>query len=224
MTLTINEVARCLNLPINTIERWVRQGRIPIQKTADGYIYKKSVLKKWAADHNLNFSLPEKGGQKEPESRLENLLPVMARGGVFHNIPGNDVKTVLKAAVENMSCLSQDDRKELYERLLEREELTSTGIGKGVAMPHPRSPLSVPPKEPLITTCFLENPVEFYAVDDKPVFVMFILVSTSTKMHLHLLSRLAFCVRDSSFVDFLKTSPNSDDLLSKIADFEKKLD
>ncbi|MCK4619694.1 MAG: excisionase, partial [Desulfobacterales bacterium] len=61
-------------------------------------------------------------------------------------------------------------------------------------------------------------------VDDKAVFVMFILLSTSIKNHLHLLSRLAFCVRDDSFVEFLRTYPDSSSLLSRIADSENLLD
>ncbi|MBU4257854.1 MAG: PTS sugar transporter subunit IIA, partial [Desulfobacteraceae bacterium] len=79
-------------------------------------------------------------------------------------------------------------------------------------------------KNSLITTCFLEKSIDFEAVDDKPVFVMFMLLSTSIKNHLHLLSRLAFCVRDNSFVEFLRTYPDSSSLLSKIADFENLLE
>jgi PTS system nitrogen regulatory IIA component len=112
----------------------------------------------------------------------------------------------------------------LYERLLEREALTSTGIGKGVAIPHPRAPLPEEIDNSLITTCFLEKSIDFEAVDDRVVFVMFILLSTSIKNHLHLLSRLAFCVRDDSFVEFLRTYPDTSSFLSKIADCENLLD
>ena len=75
-----------------------------------------------------------------------------------------------------------------------------------------------------MTTCFLETPIEFAALDGKPVFILFILLCPSVKSHLHLLSRLAFCIRDDSFVDFLKTYPSTDKLLLKIAGFEKQLD
>jgi len=61
-------------------------------------------------------------------------------------------------------------------------------------------------------------------VDDRPVFVLFILLSQSVKIHLHLLSRFSFCVRDNSFVEFLKTSPDEASFFAKIADFEKQVD
>ena len=64
-----------------------------------------------------------------------------------------------------------------------------------------------------------EIKVGFFAV-----FVMFILLSPTTKQHLNLLSRLAYCVRDPSFLRFLKTLPKSDDLIAKIGEFEKQLE
>ncbi len=108
--------------------------------------------------------------------------------------------------------------------MLEREALTSTGIGRGVAIPHPRTPLSDALKAPSITTCFLEKPIDFNSVDDRPVFVMFILLSTSVKVHLHLLSRLSFWVRSAAFVDFLKTAPDPDALFARVVEFEAQLD
>jgi len=224
MKMTIHEVAQCLNLHVSTVERWIRQGRIPIQKTGNGYLFSESALKKWAAMYRLPFLIPEKVKSRGYEERLENLLSAMKRGGVMYDIKGDDVETALKSAVENMPVLSKTSKKELYQLLLERERLTSTGIGKGVAIPHPRDPLPDALKSPVISTCFLEKSIDFGAVDDKPVFVMFIFLSQSIKIHLHLLSRFSFCVRDNSFVEFLKTSPDEASFFAKIADFEKQLD
>ncbi|MBW2054951.1 MAG: PTS sugar transporter subunit IIA [Deltaproteobacteria bacterium] len=224
MKMTIHEVAQCLNLHVRTIERWIRQGRIPIQKTGNGYLFNESALKKWAKMYRLPFSMPEKLKSRGYEERPENLLYAMKRGGVLHDLKGDDMETALKSAVEHMPVLSKTSKKELYRLLLEREHLTSTGIGKGVAIPHPRDPLSDVMNSPIISTCFLEKPVDFGAVDDRPVFVLFILLSQSIKIHLHLLSRFSFCIRDNSFVEFLKTSPDEASFFAKIADFEKQLD
>ncbi|MEE8432371.1 MAG: PTS sugar transporter subunit IIA [Candidatus Desulfatibia sp.] len=224
MKLSIKEVAKCLQLPLSTVERWIRQGRIPIQKSGNNLIFNDSAIEKWAEVHNLPFTKPQKDKAPQEGSRLENLLPVMKRGGVLHNVKGSDVPAVLQYAVNKMPALSASVKIRLYERLLERENLTSTGIGKGVALPHPHDPLADIIEKPLIATCFLEKPIDFAAIDDKPVFVMFILLSPTIKIHLHLLSRLSYCVRDNAFVEFLKTSSDSDAFFSKIADFEKQLD
>ena len=223
MKLTINEVARCLRLPVSTVERWIRQGRIPIQKTGNNYLFNESTLEKWAAMYKLPFLLPDKAKMTSRQTRMENLLPSMKRGGLLYDIKGDDVETVLKNAVENIRYLAGSIKEMLCSSLVERENLTSTGIGKGVAIPHPKNPLEDMIKNAMISTCFLEKPIDFKAIDGKPVFVMFILLSPSTKIHLHLLSRLSFCIRENAFVEFLKTTPDSTAFFSNIVDFENRL-
>lgn len=224
MKLTIIDIAQCLQVPKSTVERWIRQGRIPIQRSGTSLIFNDAVLEKWAANHNLPFKKPQPKTDRRESFEPESLLSVMKRGGVFYDIRGDDSDSVLKAAVQNLSGLSEPVKAELYRRLLEREHLTSTGIGKGVAIPHPHDPLSESISEPLVSTCFLEKPLEFGAVDDKPVFVMFVLISPTIKIHLHLLSRLSFCVRSNKFVDFLKTGPEPDALFSQVGEFESQID
>jgi PTS system nitrogen regulatory IIA component len=224
MKLTIHEIAQSLRLPLSTVRRWIRQGRIPIHNSGSGFVFNESILEKWAAAHNLSFSPPSKDIEKQQESKPENLFSAMKRGGVFYDLEGDDVPSALKSAVENIPVLTNNIKEKLYQQLLARELLTSTGIGKGVAIPHPHDPLPDAFENPIIATCFLEKPLDFSAVDDKPVFVMFILLNPSIKIHLHLLSRLSFCVRDNSFVEFLKTCPDAALFFSKIADFEKQLD
>ncbi|MDY6952356.1 MAG: PTS sugar transporter subunit IIA, partial [Thermodesulfobacteriota bacterium] len=113
---------------------------------------------------------------------------------------------------------------ELFLRLLEREDLSTTGIGRGVAIPHPRSPLPDAPAEPSITTCFLENPMDYNAIDDMPVFVLFLMLSPSPKVHLRLLARLSYALRDKAFIDFLKATPPEGHILSRVAEIETNID
>ncbi len=224
MKLPIEKMAGALDLPVTTIERWIRQGRIPIQRIGTDVVFSQAAVEKWAGTHNLSFSLA--GNQAHvfaPES-LDSLVSAMKKGKVCHRVPGTNAAGALKSAVDCIDCLTTDIRDELYGKLLEREQLASTGIGNGIAIPHPRDPLSKPPETPVITTCFLENGVNFNAIDDQPVFVFFLLISPTVKHHLHLLSRLSYCIRDRSFVSFLNTHPDATDVYSHVATFEKQLD
>ncbi len=224
MKLTLYEVAKSLNLPMKTIERWIRQGRIPIQKNCSVYIISEAVIRKWADSHKLSFSLSKKEVEQDKNIVPENLMPAMQRGSVLYGIKGQTVEEVLKDATDKMPNSIIKNKKELFETLLERESLASTGIGNEVAIPHPRTPLSELRKNSAIITCFLEKPVDFEAIDNKPVFIMFMLLSISVKTHLHLLSRLSFCVRNKLFIEFLKTSPAPDAFYAKISDYEEELD
>jgi PTS system nitrogen regulatory IIA component len=83
--------------------------------------------------------------------------------------------------------------------LLAREALGSTGIGGGIAIPHPRNPIVLHVDHPTIAVCFLTAPVEFRSLDGQPVHTLFTLVSPTVRTHLHLLSRLAHALKDGSF-------------------------
>ncbi len=228
MKLTVEQTARCLDLPVRKVERWISQGRIPIRQDGRICVFNESALEKWAATHNLSFRLPdEKPKKNTPQTRTprsEGLLAAMKRGGVYYDVAGSDVESVLEAATIRLTGFSDDAKRLLQQRLLEREQLMSTGIGKGVAIPHPRTPLEDMGNDPILATFFLEGRIDFGSIDDRPVFVLFILLSPTTKEHLNLLSRLAFCVRDDAFVSFLEKAPDTEALLSKIEAFEKQLD
>jgi PTS system nitrogen regulatory IIA component len=224
MKLTIHEVAESLNLPLNTIERWVRQGRIPIRKSGNVYTIKETTLQKWADKHSLSFSLSQKKNHQDKNSVPDTLLSAMQRGSVLYNIKGQTLEEILQYAIDNIQGSLIKNKEELFNALIEREALASTGIGNGVAIPHPRTPLSEMQDNAAIITCFLDKSVDFEAIDNKPVFILFILLSVSVKTHLHLLSRISFCVRNQPFIDFLKTTPVPDAFYARIADYEKELD
>ena len=226
MKLDINDIARCLDLPVSTLDRWIRQGRIPVQKSGADWSFDAQLLKKWAAARKLPFTLPADAAKAtgNDEDAPETLLAAMRRGGLHTGIAGRDVDAILAAAADRVPGFSASEKAELCATLAEREALTSTGMGKGVAIPHPRTPLATTLEKPMIVTCYPQAPVDFNAIDNRPVFVLFLLLSTSVKIHLHLLSRLAFCIRDNDFVGFLKSTPPADALFSKITELEGRLE
>ena len=224
MKLRIGELADRLELPLRTLDRWIRQGRIPVHREGDHCVFKKAALERWASTHNLGLSIKKAERSPAQEPDLENLTPVMKRGGVFYDLEADDVDSALEAAADQISAISESDRSSLLTGLKEREQMTSTGIGKGVAIPHPRTPIAGVIDRARILTFFLRQAIDFHAVDDRPVFVLFVMLSPSIKTHLHLLSRLSFCIRNDEFIDFLRGRPEPSALFARIAGFEKALD
>ena len=216
MHLTIQEVSKLLNLPTSTVERWIRQGNIPVYKHEGEYLFIEKDLRKWAKSHGIVFSSELREPLVRDATRTFSLPFAMKRGGALQGITGDDPSAVLKAVVEAAPLDPSINRNELLARLIEREELATTGIGRGIAIPHPRSPLKDGPEEPSITTCFLEAPVEYGAIDGLPVFALFLMINPSPKVHLRLLGKLSHLLRDSSFIDFLRGRPLANELLSRV--------
>src|SRR5258706_7215771 len=98
-----------------------------------------------------------------------SLSEALRTGGVHYRVGGTDKASVLHAVVDMIKLPDEVDRDFLYQVLLAREALGSTGIGEGIAIPHVRNPIVLHLSRPMVVLCFLERAVEFCAIDRHPV-------------------------------------------------------
>jgi PTS system nitrogen regulatory IIA component len=199
MKLTVRDAAQMLSVSEKSIYRWIKQGVIPAYQINDQYRFNRAELLEWATSRKMGvspeiFSEPEGGDAPPP-----NLSAALEAGGIHYRMGGSDKASVLQAVVDVMKLPEEVDRKFLYQVLLAREALGSTGIGDGIAIPHVRNPIVLHVLRPMVTLCFLERPVEFGALDGRPVSILFTFISPTVRAHLHLLSRLGFALRDVDF-------------------------
>ena len=220
MQLSIEKIACALDLPKGKIERWIRQGRIPLVRQDNVCTFDQQALERWASQHNLTFRPDEPQLQECGLTDQTSLAAALKWGGVHRDGPGTQVADVMRAAVDRIGCIAVPDKPRLVEKLLEREALASTGIGKGIAIPHPREPESVGIDTPAVAACFLSAPIEFHSLDGRPVAILFILLSPSVQVHLQILSRLSFCLRQEDFVAFLQQRPEPAALVSRLDQME----
>jgi PTS system nitrogen regulatory IIA component len=99
--LTIEEVAARLNVPIETVDRWIRQGKIPMQKDRGRYTIRPAMLERWANDHKLEIGIQHPVPAVPPtgEQAFDGIFPAMQRGGIFYDISSEDrIDSVLRAA------------------------------------------------------------------------------------------------------------------------------
>jgi nitrogen PTS system EIIA component len=115
------------------------------------------------------------------------------------------------------------DRELLLRVLVARETLGSTGIGDGIAVPHVRNPIVLRVPTPRVTLCFLKTPIDFQALDGKPVFALFSLVSPTVRTHLHLLSRLAFVLQDAACRAVLRRRAPAEEILAEFGRAEARV-
>jgi len=92
--------------------------------------------------------------------------------------------------------------------------LSSTGIGDGIAIPHVRNPVVLHISRPMVTLFFLEHPIDFGAIDGQPVYALFMLISPTVRAHLHLISRLAYSLRDEAFREVIQKRGLREDILN----------
>jgi nitrogen PTS system EIIA component len=220
MQLTVKDVAKLLSVSEKTIYRWVTQGSLPAYRVNDQYRFNRAELLEWATSRKINVSTDIFQETENGNAPVPGLAEALQAGGVFYRLEGHDKASVLKAITENMRLPEEVDRDFLLRVLLAREQLASTGIGDGIAIPHVRNPIVLHVLRPMVTLCFLEQPVDFGALDGKPVHALFTLVSPTVRAHLHLLSRLAFALRDTTFKEVIMRQGRREDILREASRIE----
>ena len=145
----------------------------------------------------------------DPSLTIDNIL---APELTLCRVPASSKKRVLEFIAERIH--QQDETlndTDIFTNLVSRERLGSTGIGQGIAIPHCRLEGLDRVIGVLMT---LEEPVDFDAIDNQPVDLVFALVvpKEATSEHLELLSQLAEKFNDSSFCEQLRQCTDTESL------------
>ena len=223
MNLAVREAAKLLNVTERTIYRWIDQGVLPVCRVNEQYRFNRAELLQWATSRKLNVSVQV---LTEPEGDLTlrcSLTDALKAGGVFYRVDGTDQASVLRSVVEMLRLPEEVDREFLFQVLLERESLGSTGIGDGIAIPHVRNPVVLHVTQPSIALCFCEHPIDFNSLDGQPVRTLFMLISPTVRSHLHMLSRLSFVLRNPDVQAVLKRQASRDEILTEVGRAEASL-
>jgi len=221
MKLRVKDVVAFFHVSEKTIYRWVSQEKLPFHRINNQYRFNRSELLEWATSNRIPIP-PQL--MKEPEDAvIPSLAEALETGGIYYRVEGRDKPAVLNSVVKILSLPQEVDREFLYQVLLARESLGSTGIGGGIAIPHVRNPITLHVARPLIALCFLEDPINFEAIDGEAVHTLFTIVSPTTKAHLNLLSKLSFGLRASEFADAVSRIDSREHILQAARKLDEHL-
>ena len=180
--LTIEEVASYLRVSDRTVYDWAQKGEIPAGKIGTVWRFKKSEVEKWV---NERLSSGPSSKKVVEEVQMKNILS--PDRVVFINQSSKrdalvELSNVLASApqVKNGS--------ELLSEILKREELMSTGIGRGIAIPHVRLS-SVTDLVVAVGVC-KSNIEDFQTIDDVPVNIL-IMIAAAYNQHSYYLKTLS---------------------------------
>ncbi|MCO5064151.1 MAG: PTS IIA-like nitrogen regulatory protein PtsN [Rhizobiaceae bacterium] len=131
---------------------------------------------------------------------LSDLIEVSA---IMPTLKANSKKQLLQLLAEKAAAVTELPERVIFDTILQRERLGSTGVGNGIAIPHGK--LNGVKK---IVGVFarLEAPVDFEALDDQPVDLVFLLLAPegAGADHLKALSRIARVLRDTETVNKIR--------------------
>ena len=211
--LTAKDAARLLKAAEEDIYRWVEAGEIPFVQVNDQPRFNQAELLEWATARHREVSVDmfTEGG-----TAGLGLEEALRAGGVHSGVRGADRQSALAEVMARMN-VPDEDRETLLEIMLAREDLGSTAIGGGVAIPHVRHPAVVPGVRPSITLCYLETPLDLAAPDGQPVHTLFAILSTTVRGHLQLLAKLSSALHDEGFKSAVASRAGADQIFQHAA-------
>lgn len=140
------------------------------------------------------------------------LKTILTPGRTFCGVPGSSKKRILENIARIISeCTPSLNSNQLFDNLITREKLGSTGLGQGIAIPHCRLSDC---DSVLGTLIKLEQPVDFDSIDNQPVDILFVLLvpEQATDEHLQVLATLAERFSDPQFCQRLRAASDSEEL------------
>src|SRR6059058_2823039 len=143
------------------------------------------------------------------------LTDLVAPNAIIPALKVNSKKQVLQELAAKAAELSGQNERTIFETLLQREKLGSTGVGNGIAIPHGKLP-----KLNKLFGLFarLDRPVDFEALDGQPVDLVFLLLAPegAGADHLKALARVARLLRDADVAHKLRQSRDAEALYAVI--------
>ena len=203
--LTIEEVANYLRVSDRTVYDWAQRGEIPAGKIGTVWRFKKSEVEKWVNDR---LSSSDKR-IKDDVVQVKNIL-APNRVIFISQTSRHDALVELANTLSSAPQVKRSD--ELVSEILKREELMSTAIGRGIAIPHVRLS-SVTDLVMAVGVC--KTPViDFQPIDDMPVSLLF-MIAAAYNQHSYYLQTLSYFsakLKKKELRDSLLNAATTDDV------------
>lgn len=181
--LTIEEVAKYLRVSDRTVYDWAQKGDIPAGKIGTVWRFKKSEVENWV---NERLSSSSNTKRTDASVQVKNILSP-DRVVFITQSAKRDALTELANVLADAPQVKRGD--ELLSEILKREELMSTAVGRGIAIPHVRLS-SVTDLVMAVGVC--RTPLsDFQTVDDKPVNLL-IMIAAAYNQHTYYLQTISY--------------------------------
>lgn len=237
--MNVHEAAEYLHLPVEDVERLVKEEGIPFERQGSRVIFTRKDLDAWASRRIL--ALPEKRLEhyhRGTTARLKRMGAHPRRSGqaddgmvsdLLHPeaiAPALDARTrasVLKettALAERTGLVNYP--RELLEMLRQREELCSTAIPGGAALLHPRHHDPYMFSDNFIALGRTISPVPFGAPDGAATGIFFLICCQDDRVHLHILARLCLLCTRTKLMQRLREAPDATAMRAAVAQSERE--
>lgn len=222
MILTLKELAEYLRVNERTILRMLKTGQIQGAKIGGQWRFNGGQIDK------VFFPNAPLGEEDVPLTALTQSqidIPIsrmMNEDRVILDLQANSVEDVINELVLpkvfNTLVLDIND---LKDKCIARESLLSTGVGNGLAVPHPRDPIPTLRAPGCIIVGRSSKGINFNAPDGKPVKLFFLVCSQNIELHLHMMGCMARMLGNDDFIKACQGAKEKTDVIKAVMEYER---
>lgn len=218
MDLDVRAAAKLLDMTEEKVYELASKGSIPSHRVQEQLRFNRVELLEWASARRRKvvtsvFKRPAAEGASFKLSRA------LETGGIHRNVAAEDEASALRA-LAMLIPLPPGVERETIASLFAAAKGSVTAQG-GIAIPHARSPVVVPVREPVVVLGFFAKPVAMSkAIDGQPARAAFAIFSSSVRTHLHALSKLASALSDEAFHALVARQAEDAEVLGRLRTVE----
>jgi nitrogen PTS system EIIA component len=223
--LSEHEVAEYLNLTLEDVRQRVKCREMPFETRGKRVVFDKGAIDSWASRRIL--SLPERGLVNYHEKSTEGTATYLSQQAILPQLikpefvaPAMTAKTkasVLRDLVELADQTGRvNDPKSLLDSLVAREELCSTGMPGGFALPHPRQQDAYLFASSFMLVGRALQAINFGAPDGQPTNLFFLICCQDDRLHLHTLARLCFIAQKTTLIAQLNSAADAEAIVHSL--------
>lgn len=229
---SLQETADYLHLAKTELEELVRQHQIPFEQRGARRIFRKKDLDAWASQRILGFSKKHLTSyHKITSAKIHDLSRhhaiISELVSLDHIHPAMTSKTkpsllrdIVRRAEQTQLIVYP---RELLHSLQEREQLCSTALPDGIALPHPRHQEPYMFEDSFIVIGKTVQPIPFGATDGKNTDLFFLICCQDDRIHLHVLARICLMCKQTALLFNLRGAPDAAAIHAGIIEAEEKI-
>ena len=223
--LSFKEACARLRIPEQILRDAVKYGEVPCRKQGAEVVFKASELDAWASARILSLSAKTLSPEHSAATRMDVknirediLLPQLLKLEYIDlDFRAKTRKSVIRDLVDaaeahDLLC----DPADMLAQLEARENVSSTALPGGIALPHPHHPDPYLIMEPFMLVTRARKPIWFGAEDDAPTDLFFLVCCGEDMSHLHVLARLCMMIRDTEITQKLREATSATEALDAL--------
>ena len=229
--LTLEEAAAFLKLPANELRSLAVQNEIKHTKQGDRFYFSQDDLDEWLSRRLIAYHSMKPAAQHKERKTLripDTSQPFLGELCHIETVACNMNAKSRPSVLKSLSELAANsgfvfDPSDLYNELLEREEIASTAIEQGAAIPHPHHRFKIPIfEESFICVAKLNEPIYFgNSPDGLKTDIFFLICCMDSNLHIQTIARICQLCIETSLLNDLRSATTNEELLNTLLEIDE---